>query len=332
MELAPEADVDGDAEAMAADLLFAEGTIPGIAAGEEAGEADGDHEEDHATATRQLSASELAYDADAEDKAEASTARHRFHFSGEPLPALKLIVQGKLGSPKANLRAFIDMWSQATVRRGTHGARTFISPADGLASIITGVILLIVEKYRDIATPAQKRTLDTVLAHHLRLLSTPLSANGRSGGHRVGGVKHQGKGIAGPALNHGNSVRLETVNQTAVVLLGLERLAMNDELRHVHQARIDRLIAALTPEFKACLLKCYRGRDVHDWHYGLSTRLEDQSHLKTTWDMLKKLARTQSRAKEWYEAQADRIAHLWPRVTGSWDGLSNAAGTLPHTH
>jgi hypothetical protein len=317
-------DVEGEGEAEALAAVFAEGEIPEVA--DDAGADDG--------GDVQLSASEQAYDTDAAEphrELSMASARRRFRFSGEPLPVLKEILQGKLGGPKACLRAFLDMWQQATVRRGTGGARTFISPADGLAGIITGVILCIVDRYREVATPGQQRTLDRILSDHLKLLATPLSRDGRGGGHRVAGVKGKGQGIAGPALNHGNAVRLETVNQTAVVLLGLQRLDENPDLPPRAHARVRRLISELTGEFKRCLVKCYAGRDVHDWHYGLSSRLEDQGHLKTTWDMLVKLGRSKAASAEWYTAQAERIARLWPRVKGPWDGLSSAAGTLPHT-
>jgi hypothetical protein len=220
------------------------------------------------------------------------------------------------------------MVRQAKVRPGTGGARTFTSPADGLAAIITGVILMIVEKYRGVATGAQGRVLDHVLNDHLKLLAKPMGRDGRSGGHRVDGFRHGGDGLVGPALSHGASVRVETVNQTAVVLLGLQRLVENPAFKYKH-ARIQRLIDHLTPEFKSSVLHCYKGKDVHDWHYGKSARLEDESHLKTSWDMIVKLGKTDARAAAWYRAEAERIAKLWPRVTGSWDGLSNAAGSLP---
>lgn len=258
----------------------------------------------------------------------ARSARARFRYSGEPLPWLKEILQGKLRkTPKGNLVAFLDMARQATVRPRTGGARTFISPADGLAAIITGVVISIVEKYREVATPGQRRTLDRVLTDHLKLLEKPLSSDGRSGGHRVEGARREGDGLAGPALNHGHAVRLETVNQTAVVLLSLQRILDNPDLEGRH-ARVEELVGELTPEFKSCLLRCYRGRNVSRWRYGLGNRREDQSHLKTTWDMLVKLSRTKAKAKAWYKAHADRIERLWPRVAGPWEGLSNQAGSL----
>lgn len=260
--------------------------------------------------------------------AKSATARARFRYSGEPLPWLKEIVQGKLRkTPKGNLRAFLDMVRQATVRPKTGGARTFISPADGMASIITGVVINIVEKYRELATPGQQRVLNRVLTDHLKLLEKPMSGDGRGGGHRVEGVRRSGDGLAGPALNHGHAVRLETVNQTAVVLLALQRILDNPDFAGRHD-RVEKLVGELTPEFKSCLLRCYRGRDVSKWRYGLSSRPEDQSHLKTTWDMLVKLSRTKAKAAKWYKTHADRIERLWPRVAGPWEGLSNQAGSL----
>ncbi len=262
-------------------------------------------------------------------EAGAHARKKEFHYTGEPLPWLKLILQGKLRStPKGNLRAFIEMVGQAKVRPGTQRARTFTSPADGLAAIITGVVLSIVEKYREVGTAAQQVVLDRVLTDHLRLLATPMSANGRAGGHRVEGVNGEGDGLVGPALSRGASVRVETVNQTAVVLVGLQRLRDNPEFKPRH-AKIQKEIDELTAEFKALIRHCYKGRRPHYWHYGLSSRLEDESHLKTSWDMLVKLGRSQSKSAAWFKGQADRIARLWPRVEGPWEGLSNQAGSLP---
>ena len=97
----------------------------------------------------------------------------------------------------------------------------------GIDLNVVGVILMIVEKYRGVATAKQGRVLDRVLNDHIVLLAKPMSRDGRSGGHRIGGFKRQGDGLVGPALSHGASVRVETVNQTAVVLLGLQRLVEN---------------------------------------------------------------------------------------------------------
>jgi len=315
----PGAGAATEEEAAALGIVFAHGTIPGVGAAGDAAEPGG-----HQTA------SELAYgDGARTTAAHAQHATAHYHLAGEPLPVLKEILGGKHGNPKQNLALFLDVMRQATARPGAHGARTLVSPADGLAAIITGVILDIVERYRHVATPKQQGVLDHILRDHLTLLSTPMSRDGRGGGHRVSGVKGHGDGLAGPALSHGASVRVETVNQTAVVLLALERLVENP-LFAAHHDRIQRMIDHLTPEFRASVEHCYRGRDVHDWHYGLSSRLEDQSHLKTSYEQMKKLAKTNARAKHWYQAQVERIARLWPRVTGK-DDLPNTAGSLPHT-
>lgn len=328
-----EAISDDHAQMTALAVVFGGGAVPDVAE-TDAAKAAADHD---------ASASEQAYDAPAHEASTAATdhpqnvAHHEahavtshFHYTGEPLPALKEILQGKHGKPARSLADFLSMYRQATVRRGTGGARTFISPADGMAAIITGVVLSIVEKYREHGTPAQQKTLDKILADHLRLLSLPMTADGRGGGHRVSGVKHEGRGLVGPALSHGASVRVETVNQTAVVLLGLERLVENPDFAAQHP-RIQHLLDVLTPELKASVLHCYKGGDEHRWHYGLSGRLEDASHLKTTWDMLTKLGRSKSKDAEWFAAQAHRIARAWPRVTGSWDGLHDTPGVFP-TH
>lgn len=82
------------------------------------------------------------------------------------------------------------------------------------------------------------------------------------------------------------------------------------------------------PEFKRSVLHCYRGKNAHYWHYGLSSRLEDQSHLKTSYESMVKLSRTKSKSREWYKAEAEHIATLWPRAKGDWEGLSNQAGSI----
>lgn len=269
-----------------------------------------------------------AQPADGQAGASQHELHHPFRYSGEPLPFLKEILQGKLRpSPKANLAAFLDMVGQAKVRPGTKGARTFTSPADGLAAIITGVVLSIVDKYQHVASPAQKAVLERVTRDHLKLLETPMGPDGKTGGHRVVGVKGEGKGLAGPALSHGAPARVETVNQTAVVLLGLQRL-VEDPLSAGQHPRIQKLLDQLVPEFKASVVQCYSGPNVRKWKYGLSGRPEDQSHLKTSWDQMRKLGKTQSKHAAWFAAQADRIERLWPRATGPWEGLSNQAGSL----
>jgi len=115
--------VDGEGEEAAAlQHVYAEGEIPDVA-----GDDGGDEEHaQHRTASEQAYDTDEAHDEPHRELAMVSSQR-RFHFSGEPLPVLKEILQGKLGGPKACLRAFLDIWHQATVRRGTHGARTFIS-------------------------------------------------------------------------------------------------------------------------------------------------------------------------------------------------------------
>jgi hypothetical protein len=242
---------------------------------------------------------------------------------GEPLPKLKTLLRS--ASPQ-NLANFIELMKKAPVRIGST-VRTPISPADGLAAITTGLVLRAVDKFGKVATLEQKTFLDKTLRDHLNLLSLPLSR----GGHRQVGISGpEVDGLAGPTKIKGVPMQHPpvTINQSAVVLQSLQKLRENPAFA-TQRPKIEQLISSLMPEFKAGLAARYpANRKVSQWYYGSAARHEDQSHLKTTYEELKKLGASTSEHAQWAKNTVARIAKAWPRVTGPWEGLSNQEGSL----
>lgn len=290
------------------------GELPEVTGGASAGES-----------SRELTASDRAFGAGA--RAHAAAAAHVAPFAGgEPLPKLKELFFAPV--TKANVHVFRTMMEHAPVRHGTH-IRTPLSPQDGLAVIITAFVLRLCQKYMPFSEKqdeADHAFLKHTLSQHLTLLDTR-EHGGHSGGHLTHGIDGKLDALVGPSTPY----QVVTVNQTAITLLTLERLHENpDPIYHAGDGKkVEHLIKLITPEFKREVLRYYPPHTPpHQWHYGSSSRLEDQSHLKTSWDQLHQLGQTQSKEAAWYKAQADRIAHAWPRAKGSWDGLSNTAGSV----
>jgi hypothetical protein len=308
-----EGDTDGAEPRSASDLAFSDASYSDAETETESEEHDSDAS--HDTHTRSLASAGGA-------KATAASAKHEkpvYFHGGEPLPVLKTYLQGEINKPK--LAAFISMMKHSPVRAGN--VRTPTSPADGIAAIITGVILRICDKYSGIATAKQRRFLEHTVIGHERLLTLPLN----TGGHRRKGiVGNQNDGLAGPTRPYS----VVTANQTAVVLTSLLMLAQNDKFKR-QRPKLMRLYRTLAPEFKQGLLELYDPhKSPHHWQYGSSGRLEDQSHLKTTYEELKKLGHLAPGADaKWYEHQVERIAHQYPKVKKSWEeNGSNVAGSL----
>ena len=277
----------------------------------------------HATsATAPASASDQAFGAHAAAQAPAI----QWH-GGEPLPVLKELFFAP--TTDGNLVTFMKMIDEAPVRPGTH-IRTPLSPQDGLATITTDFVIRVCNKYlpyaKKHAEPKRHAWLEKTLHDHLTLLATPAHGS-YAGGHLTKGLDGKLDALVGPSRPY----QVITVNQTAITLLTLEDMKENPDpqFQATYGKKVEHLIEIVTPEFHRELLRWYPpDRPAHDWHYGSSGRLEDQAHVKTTYDELVKLGKSKSRHAAWYAAQARRIAHAYPRVTGSYDGLSNQAGSI----
>jgi hypothetical protein len=330
-----EAQTDGESGAT---QFSADGALPGVAQDREGDGAEPKTASDLAFSDASYSDAETETESEEHDTGEthtrslasaggahatAAAAKHHekpvYFHGGEPLPVLKTYLQGETNTAK--LAAFISMMKHSPVRAGN--VRTPTSPADGIAAIITGVILRICDKYSGIATGKQRRFLEHTVIGHERLLTLPLA----KGGHRRKGiVGNQNDGLAGPTQPYS----VVTANQTAVVLTSLLMLAQNDKFKR-QRPKLMRLYKTLAPEFKQGLLKLYDPhKSPHHWQYGSSGRLEDQSHLKTTFEELKKLSHLAPDGDaKWYEHQVERIAHQYPKVKKSWEeNGSNVAGSL----
>ena len=281
----------------------------------------------HASAAAEKpTASERAFGATAHaENAQSQAATVQWH-GGEPLPVLKDLFFAP--ETEGNLRVFMGMIDHAPVRPGTH-VRTPLSPQDGLATIITNFVIRICDKYLPWAKqrrePKHEQWLQHTISGHLVLLSTP-STGSHSGGDLTRGLNGKMDGLLGSTTPDDIAV-----NQTAITVLTLEQMRENPDphYQHLHGKKIDKLLAKFTPELKLEVLRMYPpNKPPHEWDYNNMGKLEDQSHLKTTWSQLDALGRSKSKERAWYRAQADRIAKEAPHVKDGWDSQSGAAGSV----
>jgi hypothetical protein len=247
---------------------------------------------------------------------------------GEPLPVLKDLFFAP--TTDHNLATFMRMIDHAPVRPGTHGIRTPLSPADGLATIITDFVLRVCNKYlpycKDQKEPKRHAWLERTITHHLILLNTPSWNGYRSGGHLTRGMDGKLDALIGSTTPMDVAI-----NQTAITLWTLEEMRENPDPRyqHLYGHRVRHLLEILFPEFRRELVRCYPpGVRAHHWHYSLQGRLEDQGHLKTTWSQLDRLGNSTSTHASWYRREADRIAKASPHVLAPWDQQSGIAGSV----
>jgi len=224
----------------------------------------------------------------------------------------------------ANLATFMRMVNAAPIRPGV-GVRTPLSPADGLATIITNFVIRICNNYlpytKQHKESEKELWLESTILKHLVLLTTP-SYGRYSGGHLTRGLDGKLDALLGSTTPPDIAV-----NQTAITMLTLEEMRENTDPSY--QARygklVQHLIALFTPEFKHELLFCYSpSRPAHRWLYNTAGKIEDQSHLKTTWSQLDALGSSNL----WYRAQAKRIARAAPHVLAPWNDQSNVPGAV----
>jgi hypothetical protein len=247
---------------------------------------------------------------------------------GEPLPVLKELFWAP--TTDQNLATFMRMVNEAPVRSGTHNIRTPMSPHDGLATIITGFVLRICNKYlpycQQAHEPVRQQWLQQTIQNHLILLDSPSYNGYRSGGHLTRGLDGKLDALIGSTTPMDIAV-----NQTAIALWTLEQMRENPDphYQQLFGQRVGHLLDLLFPEFQRELLRWYPpGRPPHSWWYSNTGQLEDPGHLKTTWSQLVKLGNSTSPNAGWYKAQADRIAKESPHVTAPDNQQSNIRGTV----
>jgi len=281
------------------------GAIPSVAGGAETASA--------------ASASDRAFGA----HATAAQPTVQWH-GGEPLPVLKDLFFAPLTS--GNLHTFKKMIDGAPLRPGTH-IRTPLSPADGLATIITDFVLRVANLYMPFTQqhhePHLHAWLQTVIHNHLTLLSTPNHGT-MHGGHLTRGFDGKFDALIGSTTPQDVAV-----NQAAITVLTLQDMHENPDPHYQHQygKKVRHLIALLTPELMHEVVTLYpAGQPPHRWRYNTAGKLEDQGHLKTTWSQLQRLGQSQSSHAAWYKHQADRIAHESPHVLAPWEDQSGVAG------
>ncbi len=279
---------------------------------------DPDHDPDHDAPARALSQV---------DSPGAVARAPRPEHAARPAEPLDMLKEMSALPSARNLRGLLRLIAHAPARARL-GLRTPLSRQDGLTTIVTAFVMRAAMRQFRAAGPGARKKLQRIIGNHLRLSNTPLGA----GGLRVAGVGGGAlTGLAGPTSN-GFSV--ETVNQTAVMLVTLHQLR-RDPAFAAHRPVVRGQWARFEPEFRALLLRCYPpGQHPRTWRYGVSPdrpsyhRHEDQSHLKTTYQQLRRLVELEAPNAPWCQQQADRLEAAYPLVNAPWEDLGSHDGSI----
>ncbi|MFN7133305.1 MAG: hypothetical protein ACK4N5_14600, partial [Myxococcales bacterium] len=209
------------------------------------------------------------------------------------------------------------------------GPKTFVVTGLGkpyLAGITTAQVISGLTKFLDGATPRQAEKLRHYLGQQLDALQKPVSRGGLAVPGRLPGPK----GLAFASDTRAGPIT--AVNQNAVVLRALERIAQLEGAENAALARRARTLGTrVARELKSELDFTYpaKGRLAYSltMRNGRASvvRLEDGNHLKTTLDALKAL-------KVFAEPFAPVVARVERRLPeiafAGPEDLSNAAGQI----
>jgi hypothetical protein len=279
-------------------------------------------------------------------RTETATEKRKAKFSAEPRVDLTpladprnqpratrtMTAQQARSAQIARLFAVVDHFGPAEVLvdHTLLTLRTAVSPKDGVTSINTGLILSAIAKLYRGAEPNEKAALKTLLRNQLTLLTTPASKQ-KDRGSPESGLQLPGDAVAGPT--NGGDAPIETVNQTAVVVLGLNRL-LKWAPHLAKENLIDDLTAKITTEFQNELKQSYpdeKPTPGHEsWHYGPNTkRPEDPAHVYFTFQQLLELDRlinpdhakdkNKPRVDDFYAIQFMRIRNTLKEVFAAKD-------------